>query len=89
MTKRKPKPRFIPNIKFIPMETIEKMTYPELKAAGLIRETQVMYHNVREEVLNISKETGLRIDEIRKVIGKKYFRSPATIHSILYGKVNQ
>ncbi len=89
MTKRKPKVRFIPRLKFIPMEQIEKMSYTELKAAGLIRDTHVMYHNVREDVFNIAKETGLKIDEIRKVIGKKYFRSPATIHSILYGKVNQ
>jgi len=48
MDKTKPKPKFIPNIKFIPMEQIEKMSYKELKEAGLIRDTRVLYHNIRD-----------------------------------------
>lgn len=86
MDTKEPKPKFIPNIKFIPMEQIEKMSYKELKEAGLIRETQVMYHNIREDVLKLCKETGLKIDEIRKVIGEKYFISQSSVHGILYRK---
>jgi len=89
MKATKPKERFIPRLQFIPMEQIEKMSYKELKEAGLIRDTRVLYHNIREEVLNISKSTGLKIDEIRKVVAKKHFLSPASIHGILYSKVNR
>lgn len=77
-----------PKIKYIPMEKIENMTFEELRQAGLIRETKLMYQNIREETQRLVDQ-GLRLDDIVVTLGNKYFKSPMTIRYILYSGVER
>jgi septation ring formation regulator EzrA len=73
-----------PKITFIRKNTIEHMCYKELKEAGLIKEVRVMYHNVREDVLDYCEKYGVTMDEAKEIIAEEYHLSPASIHGILY-----
>lgn len=68
---------------YIPMAKLEKMSYKELKEAGLIRETRVLYHQLKEETDALKKQ-GKTIEAIKQKLSAKYYVSPATVHGILY-----
>ena len=68
---------------FIPRDRIKKLTFEELQKAGLIRDTQVMYHQIREDVQELI-DAGVPPKEAKIRIADGYCLSVDSVHSILY-----
>lgn len=74
----------VPNIKkYIPKERIQKMSFQELQEAGLIKETVVLHHQIKEEAEQL-REQGHSVDGVKYILADKHFLSTSSIHGILY-----